>query len=350
MNNKAELINTVLFSMIDELNKEQLADLKNTLQLALYNYDVSKIETTEVSVGSEDSTRELLEYFTVCKLSSGRSRKTIKQYILVAHQLCTFTNKALNMITTDDVVYFLAKYPYTKTPHVSGCTMDSKRRYLSSIFTLLKKHNKIAENPMELVEQIKYTSKLKKPFSKNEIDSIHEAIDQTSNRTLKARNDAIIDLFLDTGARVSELVNINIEDIDFYKKEIKILGKGRKERIVLFSIETENKIKNYLKLRNDIKENKFENNCPLFMDIANKHRLQSSGVRSMMKKLSITSGVKNIHPHRLRAQCACELAMANIQIDLISKYLGHAGLDVVQRYVVNSQERLRNEMRKVGLG
>ena len=91
-------------------------------------------------------------------------------------------------------------------------------------------------------------------------------------------------------------------------------------------------------------------NDKVFMDIANKHRLQSSGVRSMMKKLSITSGVKNIHPHRLRAQCACELAMANIQIDLISKYLGHAGLDVVQRYVVNSQERLRNEMRKVGLG
>lgn len=350
MNNKMELINAILYGMMDELNKTQLYDLKNQLQLVLYNYNVSKIESTEVSVGNQESTRELLEYFSVCKLSSGRSHKTIKQYILVAHQLCDTVGKGLNMITSDDIIYFLAKYPYTKTPNVSGCTMDSKRRYLSSIFGLLKKHKKIAENPMETVEGIKYTSKVKRSLSDKEIENINKAIDKTKNKIARVRNDAIIHLCLDTGARVSELTGINISDVDFYKKEIKVQGKGRKERIVFFTAKTEQKIKDYLKLRNDIKENEFENNCPLFMDITNRYRLQSSGVRSMMKRLRKPSGVSRLHPHLLRAQCSCNLAKAGVQIDLISRYLGHSSLDVAQRYVVNSNDRLHDELQKVGLG
>ena len=345
MNNKTEFINAVLYSMIDELNKEQLDKLKNQLQLTLYNYDISKIETTEVSIGICESTRELLEYFTVCKLSSGRSQKTIKQYLLVAYQLCNMVHKELNMITSDDIIYFLAKYPYTKEKEVSKCTMDSKRRYLSSIFTLLKKHKKIAENPMDLVEQIKYVSKVKQPLSDCEIEKIFDAISYSKNSIVKARNNAIIQLFLDTGVRVSELTGINLEDIDFNKKEIKVLGKGNKERIVFFSDESENKIKDYLCLRKC-----YKHNSPLFLDIQNKHRLKSSGVQSMMKKLRKPSGIPRLHCHLIRASMASDLARQGIAIDIIAKYLGHSGLDVIQRYVINSQEHIRSELRKVGLG
>lgn len=345
MNNKTELINTVLYGMIGELNKDQLDKLKNQLQITLYDYDVSKIETTEISVGTCETTRELLEYFTVCKLGSGRSQKTIKQYILVAYQLCDLVHKELNMITTDDVVYFLAKYPYTKDKEVSKCTMDSKRRYLSSIFGLLKKHKKISENPMDMVEQIKYCSKVKQPLNEYEIKQVLDAVSYTKNSVVKARNAAIIQLFLDTGVRVSELTGINMNDIDFNKKEIKVLGKGNKERIVLFSHESENKIKDYLSLRKD-----YNYNSPLFVDIQNKHRLKASGVQSMMKKLRKPSGIERLHCHLIRASMASDLARQGIAIDIIAKYLGHSGLDVIQRYVINSQEHIRCELQKVGLG
>lgn len=340
-----ELMNTVLYGMMDKLDQDQLCELKKQLQMTLYNYNISKIETTELSVGSSENTKELLEYFAVCKLGSGRNHKTIKQYLLVAHQLCECTNKELAMITSDDVIYFLAKYPYTKKPNVSQCTMDTKRRYLSSIFGLLKKHKKIAENPMDMVEQIKYTSRLKIPFTDKELEDINIAVSSTKNKTARIRNSAIMQLCLDTGARVSELTNINIADIDFSKKEVKLLGKGNKERLVYFSDKSKNKLNDYLKLRN-----KYDDNSPLFMDIQHKHRLKTSGVRSMMKRLSVISGVKNIHPHRLRAQCSCNLAKAGIQIDLIAKYLGHVNLDVVQRYVVNTSERLRQTLHEVGIG
>ena len=345
MNNKTELINTILYGMMDELSKDQLYVLKNQLQMALYNYDVSKIETTEISVGTCETTRELLEYFTVCKLGSGRSQNTIKQYLLVAYQLINMVHKELNMITSDDIIYFLAKYPYTKDREVSKCTMDSKRRYLSSIFGLLKKHKKIAENPMDMVEQIKYMSKVKQPLNDYEVEQLFDAISHCKNSMIKARNTAIVQLFLDTGVRVSELTGINIEDINFKKKEIKVLGKGNKERIVFFSDESENSIKEYLKLRKD-----YERNSPLFVDIQNKHRLKSSGVQSMMKNLRKPSGISRLHPHLIRASMASDLARQGIAIDIIAKYLGHSGLDVIQRYVINSQEHIRCELQKVGLG
>lgn len=345
MNNKTELINEVLYAMMNDLSKEQLCELKNQLQMTLYNYDISKIETTEVSTGTCETTRELLEYFSVCKIGSGRSHKTIKQYILVAYQLCDLVHKELNMITSDDVIYFLAKYPYIKGREVSKCTMDSKRRYLSSIFGLLKKHKKISENPMDMVEQIKYCSKVKQPLSDDEVKQIFKAVSLTNNNLVKTRNAAIIQLFLDTGVRVSELTGININDIDFKKKEIKVLGKGNRERIVFFSNESENKIKDYLSLRND-----YNYNSPLFVDIQNKHRLKTSGVQSMMKKLRKPSGISRLHPHLIRASMASGLARQGIAIDIIAKYLGHSGLDVIQRYVINSQEHIRCELRKVGLG
>ncbi len=345
MNDKTELINTVLCNMMEELNKEQLNELKNQLQLALYNYDIAKIETTEISVGVCENTKELLEYFTVCKLSSGRSKNTIKQYLLVAYQLVDMVHKELNMITSDDIIYFLAKYPYTKDREVSRCTMDSKRRYLSSIFGLLKKHKKIAENPMDMVEQIKYMSKVKQPLNDYEVEQLFDAISHCKNNMIKARNTAIVQLFLDTGVRVSELTGINIEDINFKKKEIKVLGKGNKERIVFFSNESENTIKEYLSLRKD-----YECNSPLFVDIQNKHRLKSSGVQSMMKNLRKPSGISRLHPHLIRASMASDLARQGIAIDIIAKYLGHSGLGVIQRYVINSQEHIRSELQKVGLG
>lgn len=354
MNNcKEELINIILCSMVDKIDAEQFNQLKHCLQRSFYNYIIEKLETTEISCGSKNVTQDLIDYYTICKLGSGRNTETIKQYIRVVYQLCDMVHKELNMITSDDVIYFLAKYPYTKTPTVSKCTMDSKRRYLSSVFSLLKKHKKIAENPMDMVEQIKYKSKIKQPLENNEIEDIKSAISNDKNAMMKSRNTAILQLFLDTGVRVSELSSINISDINIYKKEIKVLGKGSKERVVLFSDDTLEKIKEYLRYRNIfIVNNKF--NCdldiPLFMNKAKTRRLKSSGIQNMLRILRKPSGVVRLHPHLLRASAATNLANLGISIDIIAKYLGHAGLNVIQRYVINSQEHMKTELQKAGLG
>ena len=345
MSKKNELMNTILSAAMGSFDGNTITELKNILRISLYDYSVEKITTTDISVGNYETTQGLLEYFTICKLSSGRSHKTIKQYLLVANQLCSLVGKDLGNITSQDVIYFLAKYPYTKTPNVSQCTMDSKRRYLSSIFGLLKKHKKISENPMDMVESLKCPCKVKEQFTDQEIHKLYEGINDCKNDVVKHRNNAILSLSLDTGCRVSELTNINIRDCDFQSNEIKVKGKGNKERIVYFSKSTKDRLKSYLGLRDNYKDN-----SPLFMDIQNKCRLKSSGIRAMMKRLSKISGVYNVHPHRFRRTCATNLVLKNIPIDTVARYLGHANLDIIQEYVCNSNERMKSELQKVGLG
>lgn len=344
-NCKDELINTVLYSMINKLDREQLDQLKKCLQISFYDYNIEKIETTELSCGSENTTRELVEYFSICKLSSGRSQNTVRQYVRVVYQLCNTVHKELNAITSEDVIYFLAKYPRTKVPNVSGCTMDTKRRYLSSVFSLLKKHKKIAENPMDMVEGLKYKYKVKTPLSAEEVRSVKEAVSSRNNNVLRSRNTMIINLLLDTGCRVSELVNINIGDFDFSKNEVKILGKGNKERIVLFSSNTKEDIMKYLEMRDYCKSD------PLLMDLSGTNRLKASGVQSMLKNLRKKCGVDRLHAHLFRATMASDLVQKyRVSIDVAATYLGHSGLGTIQKYVINSQEHIKNELQKVGLG
>lgn len=343
-NYKDELINVILHSMIDKIDSKQFDQLKDCLQISFYNYTIEKLETTELSCGREETTEELLKYFAICKLGAGRSKATVKQYLLVARQLCSFVNnKSLNMITTDDVQYFLAVYK--EKYHVSGCTMDSKRRYLSSIFGLLKKHKKIAENPMDMVEGIKYRKKCKEPLSQEEICSVKEAVSNRNNNILRTRNTMIINLLLDTGYRVSELTNVSIKDLDFQRNTIKILGKGNKERIVLFSESTKEDIMKYLETRDYCK------NDPLLMDLSGANRLKASGVQSMLKNLRNKCGVDRLHAHLFRATMASDLVQKHkVSIDVVAKYLGHSGLGTIQRYVINSQEHIKNELQRAGLG
>lgn len=342
---KDELINVVLCSMSNKLDDNQFEQLKQCLQVSFYKYTIEKIESTELSCGYKNTTRELIDYFSICKLGSGRNKNTIKQYIRVVYQLCDMVHKELNMITSDDVVYFLAKYPYTKTPNVSRCTMDSKRRYLSSVFSLLKKHKKIAENPMDMVEALKFKCKIKKPLSAEEVCSVKEAVYNRNNNVLRNRNTMIINLLLDTGCRVSELVNVNIGDFDFKKNEVKILGKGNKERIVMFSDKTKEDIMKYLEMRD------YCNSDPLLMNLSGTNRLKASGIQSMLKNLRKKCGVDRLHAHLFRATMATDLVQKHkVSIDIAAKYLGHSGLGTIQKYVINSQEYVSKELKKAGLG
>ncbi len=126
--------------------------------------------------------------------------------------------------------------------------MDIKRKYLSSVFSYLYKHKKIADNPISIVEPVKYKKCIKVPLKDEEIELLK--INTTNSRDL-----AIIHFFLDIGVRVSELCGINLEDVDFKNYTCKVLGKGNKERTVAFSGKTAMRLNEYLKQRKDINMN-----------------------------------------------------------------------------------------------
>lgn len=224
--------------------------------------------------------------------------------------------------------------------------MDIKRKYLSSVFSYLYKHKKIADNPMSIVEPVKYKKCIKVSLKDEEIELLK--INTTNSRDL-----AIIHFFLDTGVRVSELCGINLEDVDFKNYTCKVLGKGNKERTVAFSGKTAMRLNEYLKQRKDINMNgtycTYASNTPLFAS-RNGYpaRLCKTAIESMVRKLGIISGVTRVHPHLFRATFATRLAERDTDIGVIAKLLGHADLESVNRYVLIDQTKIEATIRQKG--
>ena len=342
MDAKEKLQLQLIRIMSADLSDEQLNRLKNTMSAVMWDYSVNEIENTGISENTGDKSKELMQYYAVSKLACNTSKDTIAQYLMVVRQLCEVTRKPVNEITKDDIKYFLVAYP--KLKGIKASTMDSKRRYLSAFFSHLYKNKMIAENPMETIEPVKHKKALKKPLSEEEMTKIKLSCYD------RPRDIALIVFLLETGIRVSECMNLDISDVDFDKREVKILGKGNKERIVYFTGKSNVLLKRYLDSREDINS---ELPCccgvPLFVNDNKPHgRMSKSSIEHLLKKIGKDSGVTRIHPHLLRATFATELANKDMPLDMIAKLLGHANMNTLKYYVLRDYDEIQHSYRKIG--
>lgn len=336
---KENLINSLVIQLADNTNLS-ICDLKAKIQLGLYDWNVTKIESTELSVSNGDVTRELLKFFEIGKLGSNKSQETIVQYERVIMQLCDMIGKELNMINTDDVKYFLVMYKQINK--VSDATMESKRLYLSSVFTYLYKNKKIDENPMDRVDPISCTQRVKRAISEEELERIILACN--SNR----REIALVYFLINTGVRVSELANLKIKDIDFDRKRALVLGKRNKERYVYFDARTKVRILDYFE--NDRKDINFVNghivapdNAPLIASaVGGYHPIKKNAIEDIVKRLGKRSGIDRVHPHLFRATYATTMLKRGIDIKVISKLLGHEKIETTSSYILLSDEEMEH--------
>lgn len=344
MEAKEKLQLEILTSLHGLIPEEYVRTVKNTLETKMYNYSVVEYKTTELAVFEGSRTDRLLDYFKMGKLSSKKQEETINQYKRVAYQLVDLVHKELDEITKEDVKFFLIRYP--QIHKVSDCTMDCKRRYLSSIFGYLFANEVIPKNPMAAIEVVKYKKVVKQPLKDEEIERIKLAC--TSKRDL-----AIVTFFLETGVRVSELCGIKLSDVDFTNYRCKVLGKGNKERIVHFTGKSYVMLIEYLKTRKDIDlENLMystSQNVPLFASTRKDHvRLTKNAVEQVINKLRAPSGVARLHCHLFRATYATNLAKKGVSLELIAKSLGHANLNTISRYVLTGEDELELALKRAG--
>lgn len=352
MNQKEELINSLVFKLADSTNMS-IGELKSVLSVSMHDYSIDKMESTELSIGNGCITDELWRYFKIGKLSVGLQPESLQRYEEVVYQLCDFTHKELNMITTEDISVFL--YSYKQIHNTKDSTMQSKRLYLNSVYNYLYKHGKISYNPMDLIDPIRCVVKVKKPLNDFETELIKMACEK-QKRTGR-RNIALINFMLDSGVRVSELCGIRMSDIDFTKNKILILGKGNKERYVYFSDRTKARLEVYFKERKDLQLNNFNElsfkyaDRPLFASCdKNCHPLTKEGIENTLKEIGKISGIYRLHPHLLRATFATNLASQGVSTSVIAKALGHANLNTIHRYILLSDDQVEHNLKGTNFG
>ena len=184
---------------------------------------------------------------------------------------------------------------------------------------------------------MKKEKKLPEYFKYNEYVELVNSIDINTN--LGIRNKCIFEVLLCTGCRCNELVNIKLDDINLKEKEIKVLGKGNKERIVYLGSYAVESIEKYLSIRNEILGKK-DNNYLFINHLGNK--LTTRGIRDIIDKILLkSSNNMKITPHTFRHSFATMLLNEGCDLKSVQELLGHVSLSTTSIYTHVSNEELK---------
>ncbi len=241
--------------------------------------------------------------------------------------------------TPDDVRNYLQ---FMRENNYSKATMARKLATLRSFFKFCNRRSMTANNPMITIRTPKQEKRLPKFMSEEQMAKLLQTPRDTD--ILGARDKAMLECMYSTGIRVSELVGLNLEDIDFAGSVIRVRGKGRKERLAPMGHTAIAAIQKYIAMRGGIVKDAVPGG-PLFV---NKHgqRLSTRSVRRKLDKYLIEAGLDpDISPHTLRHSFATHMLNHGADLRSVQELLGHASLASTQIYAHVTTERLKRVYR-----
>lgn len=324
MDIREEIIREVMRILADRVSQEVSDIVQDTLVIQLNRYEVLE-RCTDVAV-RDNSAEGMLRKFVATKRVEGIAESTLKRYGDENLKLIRFLNKPLYEVTTYDLRFYLSYRRENSKNRISNRTLNGIRRCYSSFFSWLSAEGLIGKNPCAAISQIKYRKEVKKPFSASELERLRRAC--SSERDL-----ALVDFLYCTGCRVSEVVRLDVSDVNFEKRECIVIGKGNKERTVYLSEVAAMNLKEYI-------QNRADAGGALFAGRGTS-RIRKTGIETVIRKLGKISGVDNAHPHRFRRTLATNLLARGMNIQDVAAVLGHADLKTTQIYCYISQQNVK---------
>lgn len=320
-----ELIDTILQRMQSFLNYAQTLKLREILNEVLVPVEDSK---------ANYSNEELFKAFLNAKHLEGLTDRSLIYYKQQLIYIFKDLKKNVLETTTRDLREFLSKYQIEN--NVNNVTLNNVRRVLNSFFTWLENENYIFKSPMRRIHNIKTDKIIKQPFDLRSINKMREYAKK------EPRDLAIIDLLLSTGMRVGELVLLNKKDLDFNKKQCKVFGKGRKERICFFDERAKESLQNYLKTRTDKEEALFVN-----LNGEPKRRITIEAVGNHIRVIGRRCGIEKAHPHRFRRTLATMALDKGMPLEQVQKLLGHEEIGTTLIYANVKEANVKKTYRKI---
>lgn len=226
----------------------------------------------------------------------------------------------------DDVRNYLQ---FMRENNYSKATMARKLATLRSFFKFCNRRGMTSNNPMITIRTPKQEKRLPKFMSEDQITKLLQT--PKDNDVLGARDKAMLECMYSTGIRVSELVGLNMEDVDFAGSVIRVRGKGKKERLAPMGQTAIAAIQKYLAMRGGVVKDAMPGG-PLFV---NKHgqRLSTRSVRRKLDKYLIEAGLDpDISPHTLRHSFATHMLNHGADLRSVQELLGHQSLSTTQIY------------------
>ncbi|MBI4972653.1 MAG: tyrosine recombinase XerC [Candidatus Omnitrophica bacterium] len=247
----------------------------------------------------------------------------------------------------DDFKKFLGEAPLEKVDYLTlrkylavlkeknfkSRTLGRHLSTLRSFFKFLTREGYLKDNPTLSLSSPKLEKHLPVFLTEGEVTKLIEAA--IPKNELGLRNRAVLETFYSTGMRISELVGLNTDDIDFISGVVKVMGKGKKERLLPIGEHAISAIRHYLERRRKKMRELFLNK--------NGRRITDRGIRGVVAKyIRLASIRQGVSPHTLRHSFATHLLNRGADLRSVQELLGHANLSTTQIYTHLTTERLKS--------
>ena len=297
----------------------------------------------KIKLKIEEDLKDLPPIFTefyIDMQGDGKSYTTIKNYL-------SYVEHFMNYVTNGDLKddwYLNIKAPLIKKYIISLSTrkigdeaVKTSDDYqalrwsaINTFFKFLNLNEDMKQNPMLKTKRPKINTEHSVTYlTKKEIAEVMDSISKNYTGKMLTRDKAIIGLSLATGIRVSALVQINIEDIDFDNNQIKVVEKRTKTKTIQFGENTKILLQDWMKTREKYYGD--VDTSALFLSQW-KRRITTNGVRDLVSKYTKNIN-KHITPHKLRATAATQAAAAGVNVQTIQAMYGHESIETTMRYV-----------------
>lgn len=281
--------------------------------------------------------KEINDYINYVYIEKKLSTNTKDAYLRDLNEFSGYLkNKEISTVTDSDIKKYIN---YLNDEGVSSKTIARKIVSLRTFFNYIKRENIISINPMEKIVSPKIKKTLPKTLN---IEEVNKLLDYEAKTALEYRNKAMLELVYASGLRVSELVNLNVSDINFIDCYVKVFGKGKKERIVPISNICIKVLEEYIKVYRDslLKGHLTDK---LFLSSYGKG-ITRQGFFKNLKEIAIKQGItKDFSPHTLRHSFATHLLEYGADLRSIGEMLGHENIKTTQIYTEVSNTKKRKD-------
>ncbi len=307
---------------------------------------------------------EVEEFILKLEAERNLSPHTVRAYRLDVEQFCEFMRRA-GKNRFDQVDYrFLRSYlANLNTRGFSRSSIARKTSSLRGFFAFLREKGSVSDDPTVLLSSPKLQRRLPRVLSLSEIDCSRERHQSLEVYRTSLRDLAMVELLYGTGIRVSELVGLDLDDVDFVRQEVRVLGKGRKERIVPVNRVALDLLRAYIdKERPQLLEgasghlravgpesggkspsgNRDDAGKAVFVNVRGR-RISDRGARRAVERFFRAVGPgKHVTPHTLRHTCATHMLEGGADLRSVQELLGHVDLSTTQIYTHLSKAQLKS--------
>lgn len=267
---------------------------------------------------------ELNDYINYISLERQLSKNTVDGYKRDLTAFFKYVNKSYKDISSKDIDNYISYMNKTSSPKTINRHIVSIKNY----FRFLERKEKIKINPCANIVGVKFKKSIPHVLSEEEIDKL---LDIKVIDVKTSRNKAMLELMYSSGLRISELLNLNLNDIDLDNNFVKCFGKGSKERIIPISDLATDALIEYINIyRKTLLKDK-ESDI-LFLNMHG-NKLSRQGFFKILKELALEKGIKReFSPHTIRHSFATHLLNHGADLRSIQTMLGHENITTTEIY------------------